>query len=332
MAANEKIKTLFRIKKLRTVFIIYWVLLAYIIVALVFWFIELYRQNETIAAFRLEQIQSGIPSNAGYTASDVAKAREGHIHQYIGEGVTFLLFIIGGAVFIFRIVRRQFKQSQQQQNFMMAVAHELKTPIAVTKLNLETIQKHKLSEEQQSRLLVNTLQEANRLNDLCNNMLVASQIEGGGYNMINEQIELSQLIKDCIHDFGIRFPKKTIIANVAEHIIVNGDYLLLQLAINNLVDNAIKYADGKTPVHVSLHRADNLIQIVISDEGKGITGEDKERIFDKFYRVGNRHTKEAKGTGLGLYLTKKIIEQHKGSIIVTDNKPQGSNFVIDLYG
>jgi signal transduction histidine kinase len=327
MAGNKKIKTLFRVKKLRTIFIIYWILLAYIIAALIWWFIALYQQNETISQFKKNPNDI---SSKNYDTSKIEEDRQRRIHQYVGEGVTFLLFIIGGAVFIFRIVQRQFRQSQQQQNFMMAVAHELKTPIAVTKLNLETIQKHKLNEEQQSRLLINTLQEANRLNDLCNNMLVASQIEGGGYNMINEQIELSQLLRECVNDFAIRFPKKQITANIAEDIIVNGDYLLLQLAINNLIDNAIKYADSKTPVNVNLLRSDDLIQITISDEGKGIADEDKAKIFDKFYRVGNRHTKEAKGTGLGLYLTKKIIEQHKGSIIVTDNKPQGSNFVIEF--
>ncbi|MEO7800469.1 MAG: HAMP domain-containing sensor histidine kinase, partial [Ginsengibacter sp.] len=264
MAGTKKIKTLFKINKLRTIFVIYWVLLAYIIAALIWWFIALYQQNEIITQFK----KNNSPlSSIGYSLSKIEDDRERRIHQYVGEGVTFLLFIIGGAVFIFRIVRRQFKQSQQQQNFMMAVAHELKTPIAVTKLNLETIQKHKLNEDQQSRLLGNTLQEANRLNDLCNNMLVASQIEGGGYNIINEQINLSELLKNCVSNFAIRFPKKNITTNITEDIIVNGDYLLLQLAINNLVDNAVKYSDSKTPVTANLKRSSGSTQLRISDEG-----------------------------------------------------------------
>ncbi|MEO7767445.1 MAG: histidine kinase dimerization/phospho-acceptor domain-containing protein, partial [Ferruginibacter sp.] len=99
--------------------------------------------------------------------------------QYVGEGSIFLLFILSGAVFIYKAVKRQFKSGQQQQNFMMAVTHELKTPIAITKLNLETLQKRKLDDVQQQRLLQNTIQEANRLNALCNNMLLASQMEAG---------------------------------------------------------------------------------------------------------------------------------------------------------
>ncbi|MFX9696122.1 histidine kinase dimerization/phospho-acceptor domain-containing protein, partial [Acinetobacter baumannii] len=82
----------------------------------------------------------------------------------VGEGVTFLALIIIGAVFVFRATRRQLKLSQQQQNFMMAVTHELKTPIAITQLNLETLQKRKLEEDKQQKLISNTLQEARRLN------------------------------------------------------------------------------------------------------------------------------------------------------------------------
>jgi K+-sensing histidine kinase KdpD len=96
--------------------------------------------------------------------------------KYIGEGVTFLLVILVGAVFVYRATKKQILLSQQEQNFMMAVTHELKTPIAVTKLNLETLQKHKkdLDETKQQKLIINSLHEADRLNALTNNILVCS--------------------------------------------------------------------------------------------------------------------------------------------------------------
>ncbi len=100
MAGHEKIKTLFRVKKLRTVFIIYWILLAYIIVALVWWFIALYQQNEVIAKFKLAQI-SAAPDGAWQSSvAKVADERARDIRMYVLEGITFLLFIIGGAVFV----------------------------------------------------------------------------------------------------------------------------------------------------------------------------------------------------------------------------------------
>jgi len=92
-------------------------------------------------------------------------------------------------------------QSQQQQNFMMAITHELKTPIAVTKLNLETMQKRKLEYEQQQKLIRTTIQEADRLNSLCNNMLLLSQIDSGGYSVTNEKFDIGTLAIECAEDF-----------------------------------------------------------------------------------------------------------------------------------
>ena len=208
---------------------------------------------------------------------------------------------------------------------MMAITHELKTPIAVTKLNLETLQKRKLDETQQQRLIQNTLQEANRLNALCNNMLLASQIEAGGYSITKEEINFGELVNECAHDFQIRFPQRTINANTDNELFMIGDKLLVQMAINNLIDNAIKYSPKESPVIISLKKENKLIAFSVKDEGKGIADSEKKKVFDKFYRISN---KEAKGTGLGLYLTKKIAQQHKADIFVIDNNPAGSNFTI----
>jgi two-component system sensor histidine kinase CiaH len=212
----------------------------------------------------------------------------------------------------------------------MAITHELKTPIAVTKLNLETMQKRKLEDSQQQRLIQNTIQEANRLNSLCNNMLLASQIEVGGYSITKEEIDLSDVVRNCVHDFSIRFPQRALQDIITNEIYLEGDFLLLQMAINNLIDNAIKYSSKESPVIISLFIEGKYIQLSVKDEGKGIDNAEKKKVFDKFYRVGNKATKGAKGTGLGLYLTKKIAQQHNANISVTDNKPTGSNFTISF--
>ena len=123
---------------------------------------------------------------------------------------------MAGAVFVFRAFRKQLKDSQNQQHFMMALTHELKTPIAVAKLNLETMQKRKLDEQQQQRLLQTALQETNRLNTLCNNMLLSSQIEAGGYRITDEETNFSELVNNCVRDFVNRFPQNNIQANIAE--------------------------------------------------------------------------------------------------------------------
>ncbi|MDB5221886.1 MAG: His Kinase (Phospho-acceptor) protein [Chitinophagaceae bacterium] len=319
----------FKIKRLRTIYILYWFLLTYIIAALVWWFIALSQQNKMMTDYKLGELNT---AEQGYQkqVNKINEEKRRKTGQYIGEGVTFFLLIVVGAVVVFRAVRRQFKQSQQQQNFMMAITHELKTPIAIAKLNLETLQKHKLPEEQQQQLISNTLQEAGRLNTLCNNLLLASKIESGDYEITTEKIDVGELVTESVNDFTMRFPKRNIDLNVSSGIYLTGDRLLLQMAVNNLIDNAIKYSGKEEKVEVSVKKENDEVRLLIKDEGKGIPDDEKNKVFIKFYRVGNLHTKEAKGTGLGLYLTKKIVEQHNGHILLADNEPRGSIFEVKL--
>ena len=316
-------------RRIRYIFIIQWVLLIYILAALIWWFIALNKQNRQMAIYETEVIKKDDPSNIKALAN-VLEVKKRKTAQYLGEGFVFFLFIITGAVFIYRAVNKQLKTSLQQQSFMMAITHELKTPIAIAKLNLETLQKRKLDDNQQQRLLQNTLQETNRLNALCNNMLLATQMDDGGYVVTKEEINFSDLVSDCVNDFIIRFPQRQFYSNVLHNIFIEGDSLLLQMAVNNLLDNANKYSGKEAAITIILREADNKISLQIKDEGKGIAHEDKKKIFDKFYRAGNVATKAAKGTGLGLYLTKKISLQHKGSVFVTDNELTGSIFTIEF--
>ena len=317
----------YKTNRLRIIFLVYWVLLAYIIAALVWWFIALNRQNVQMASFEISQLKIGDPINTRQL-SEILSIKKRKTAQYVGEGAIFLLLILSGAVFIYRAVRRQFKSGQDQQNFMMAITHELKTPIAITKLNLETLLKRKLEESQQQRLIQNTIQEANRLNALCNNMLLASQMEAGGHHITKEAINLSELTIDCIKDFVIRYPQRIFQKEIIGDIYVTGDNFLLQMAINNLIDNAIKYSPKNSVISILLYQQQKEITLVIRDQGKGIEAAEKKKVFDKFYRIGNKATKEAKGTGLGLYLTKKIALQHDATIFVGDNTPTGSDFTI----
>lgn len=322
---------LFKIKRLRTIFILYWFLLAYIIAALIWWFIDLNQQNTSMARFRMEALNQLPPlsRNDGYLEK-ITEEKNRKTAQYIGEGGTFLLLILAGAFFVFRGLRTQFRQSRQHQDFIMAITHELKTPIAITKLNLETLQKHHLPEEKRQRLLNNTIQETNRLNNLCNNMLLASQMEAGRYQVTQERINLSDLVENCVKDHVDRFPERIVIEDIEQDVYVIGDILMLELAVNNILDNAIKYSEKNTTIMLEVRLENEIVKVRITDEGKGIAAEEKKNIFMKFYRGDSLLAKKAKGTGIGLYLTKKIIEQHMGDIKVTDNVPRGSIFEICL--
>jgi signal transduction histidine kinase len=259
--------------------------------------------------------------------NEIADARNRNTAQYLGEGIFFLILISAGAVFVFRAINRQFKQAQQQENFMMAITHELKTPVAITKLNLETLQKRQLNEEQRQKLISITIQEANRLNALCNNMLLTSQIEAGGYRIMKERIDFVRLVKDCAQEFIIRFPQRSIETQLPKQAFINGDLLLLQLAVNNLLDNAIKYSAKEGIVLLKMFEAHDGIHTRVIDEGPGISKIERDKVFEKYYRGSKGRTK---GTGLGLYITKKIVEAHNGIIKIENNAERGTIFEIIL--
>ena len=326
MGYNKALQNKFKIKRLQTIYILYWFLLSYILAALVFWFIILNRQNIQLSQYRLDMIDVDDASHAEkQNKIEISKNRK--TAQYIGEGVAFLLLILTGAVAVFRAINRQFKLSQQQQNFMMAITHELKTPIAVTKLNLETLQKRTLNDEQRQKLISTTIQEANRLNALCNNMLLTSQIELGGYHIIKEKIDFASVVNECARAFIIRFPQRMIETDLPEEAHITGDLLLLELAVNNLLDNAIKYSGKESIVLLKMFQRGKELKFQVIDEGPGIPSRDKEKIFEKYYRGSMRLQK---GTGLGLYLTRKIVQEHNGRIKMRDNFPHGSIFEIIL--
>lgn len=317
-------------KGIRRILIVYWFLLFYIIAALVWWFIALNHQNEVLAGLKLQGLDA---NNISYSAQKQKIEAEQHrrTSQYIGEGATFLLLTLAGAGFVFKAVRKELEVSRQQQNFMIAITHELKTPIAIANLNLETLQKRSLSADQQSTLITNTIQETTRLNDLCNNLLLAGQFEAGGYKIIKEETDLSELADSLTSTYIRRFPQREIRKEIQEGVYLQGDKMLLQMAINNLLDNAIKYSPKEKAVTLKLSQSNGNTMLAVEDEGTGIADIEKEKVFYKFYRIGNQYTREAKGTGLGLFLTKRIAAQHSANVTIRDNIPSGSIFEIHFH-
>jgi two-component system sensor histidine kinase CiaH len=320
-------------KKIRRATILFWVLLLYIIAVLVWWFVLLERQNYIIYELKKKEITNGAydqtsPQFKNALASNEDYRRRNTV-KYIGEGTTFLLLIILGAILIYRLVRRQFKVQQQQQNFMMAITHELKTPISVSRLNLETLLKHSLDEEKKKKLLQSSLQETMRLDTMINNILVLSQMDAGFYPSSKEELDFSDLVCDVIQQFKSRYPDRKVTTEIKRDVDLNADPLLLKLLVSNLLENANKYSDKSTGISCKLF-SNGKVTLQVVDEGPGISEEEKKNIFQKFYRIGNEQTRKTQGTGLGLYLCKKIASYHGADIFVTDNKPHGSIFTVQF--
>ena len=317
-------------RKLRIATYVYWILLIYIIAALVWWSFSLLQQNQEIHQLKKEALNRSAPDYSIQLTKIEEQERRG-FYKYVGEGAAFLLLIFVGAVFIYRSVRRQFRLQQQQQNFVMAVTHELKTPIAVSRLNLETLQKYSLDEEKRKKLLQMTLQETMRLDTLINNILISSQLEGNAYTIAKEELDFSDLVKDVVKNFEARYPERDVKKSISNGVDMQGDAMLLKLLLSNLLENANKYSPKGKIIALSLSAHSNGINLEVSDEGSGIPDEEKEAVFEKFYRIGNEETRKTQGTGLGLYICQKIVKDHGGEILIKDNQPAGSKFIVQFY-
>jgi K+-sensing histidine kinase KdpD len=316
-------------KRLLLITIVYWIFLVYILSALVFWFIELDKQNSRMTDYKLNELKKD-DFQYSQKFGEIEEDRNRKTTQYISEGATFMALIILGAIFMYRAVRRQFAQQRQQENLMMAITHELKTPIAVAKLNLETLLKHPLDEAKRNKLIGMTLEETNRLNILASNILVSAQLESGRA-VTREDINFSDLVNSSANDFRNRFPDRQWHVSIREDEELRGDSFLLQILVNNLLENAVKYSPAGSTISCALTDDNNFICLKISDEGFGIPAEEKTNVFKKFYRIGSEQTRSAKGTGLGLYLCKKIAHDHHATIKVEDNSPKGSIFTVRFH-
>jgi K+-sensing histidine kinase KdpD len=309
-------------------------LLAYIIAALFFWGLSLHRQSNHIyeqekLILRQSEDSTLHPLAFALSMQRLDAKQKARTKQYLGEGITFLIVIIIGAFVVYSSFRRSIRLSRQQNNFMLAVTHELKSPIAAVKLNLQTLEKHQLDDTRRKLLLDRSIDESNRLNELCNKILYASQMEGKQYKAQRERFDMSALVESTISEYTIKYPSRFQVDVISACMVV-GDKLLLQVAIHNLLENALKYTPPASPIIVRLFIKDQLLHLQVIDEGDGIPDDEKKKVFNKFYRLGSENTRTTKGTGLGLYLTSKIVQNNAGRITVRDNMPRGAIFEFTL--
>lgn len=319
-----------KVNNLKLVSLIYWVFLTYMIAAFIWWYVSLEKQNNEIAAIKFQSIQTSDPSLAAKTNA-IQDFQLRKTKQFIGEGVTFLLLFLLGAIYVYRSLLKQLRYADQQQNFMMAVTHELKTPIAISHLNIETLLKRDLDSTQQLKLLEATLKETKRLDSLSTNILLTAQLDMGQYEANKQLVNVSELVRQNIKSFQERYPSRICNTMLEDAMEIQGEPLLIQLLINNLIDNANKYAPVTEPIYIHLQSHQNMIQLIVKDQGPGIAAADKNKVFEKFFRVGAETTRTTKGSGLGLYLCKRITEFHNATIQLTTNTPTGSIFTVTFF-
>jgi signal transduction histidine kinase len=238
--------------------IAYTVLFLYVIAAIVFWGYSLQKKSGEI--FRLEneviELKKNDISQATYKQKifEITDKKRRRTMQYWGEGGTFLIVILISAFFVYRAFHKQIQLTKLQRNFMMSVTHELKTPLAGVILNLQTLLRRKVDPEMQTKLLKSSEREAKRLSNLCNNILVSTQLEDAGKKLYQSECDLNEMVMQSAEDFmeTIEQRELKVDANLEQAFSVKGDSSLWQLVVSNLLQNAHKYSPLDQPIEVKI--------------------------------------------------------------------------------
>jgi heavy metal sensor kinase len=222
------------------------------------------------------------------------------------------------------------KSFSSQQQFIHDISHELRTPLTILKGELEVTLKKVRSQKEYESILFSSLEELNKINRIIENLLMLARFDNEEVTLETKPLDLNRLMQNILDDINILSDQKGIQINFSpeESIILEADESQLRRAILNILDNAIKYTPENGKVFVTFKKEDNTAEIKISDTGIGIAKENLPFIFDRFYRVDK--SRNTNGFGLGLSITKSIIEVHKGKIEVESQPNQGTTFAISL--
>lgn len=290
--------------------LIFYVLSVYVVVQFIWWGYHLIELTEVV--------------------SQSSKPVSNRIAMIIGEGAVFLLLLLVGIWHIRRSIRKELKLSERQNNFLLSVTHELKTPLAANKLYLQTIKKRDLSKAQIDDILKKAIDENVRLERMIDNILNATRLENNRMNIEKETIDLGQLISSIQERYNSLLDASIIEIDIDTKVEISADRFMLETVFNNLIENALKYAGKEHPITLYSSRNGETVEFGVKDLGPGVPKELKPEIFKKFFRVGNEEVRTQKGTGLGLFIVSELVRMHQGTIVCEDNSPTGLNFRITL--
>lgn len=304
--------------------ILHLVVMVYLIAAFTWWAILLYNKNEENYI-----LQQRLANTTEHVNSKVTEKYHKQKRMILSEGLFFGISILIGLVLINRSFRKEVQLNQALNDFLLSVTHELKTPIASIKLVNKTLATKDLSADKKEQLLRTGQEESQRLESLVNNILTAAKIENS-YVFNFENTSIDSFVKEKVDRYAKLFPDRNFIYQPKNNIVASVDKEAFAKAIDNLISNAIKYSPKDSQITIDVKEEDKSVSIAIIDNGQGIIPSERQKIWEKFYRVGSEETRETKGTGLGLWIAQQVISAHKGTIHYSSNEPKGSIFRITI--
>jgi signal transduction histidine kinase len=232
-----------------------------------------------------------------------------------------VLAVISCLFYLLKIIKDQKQLAEVKNDLISNITHEFKTPIATISVALESIRNFNVLDdiEKTKKYLNMSSEQLGKLNIMVEKLLETATLDSDNLELQKEPIDIIEVSDAITNRYKIQFPDKEFHTSFKiESLICNADVFHIENAINNILDNAVKY--GGPIISIVLIPKDKSLDILISDNGNTLTKTNTDRIFEKFYRVPKGNTHDVKGFGIGLYYTKTIIEKHKGSVNVELSK------------
>jgi len=253
-------------------------------------------------------------------------------------GVVFFGFIIAGVILNTIFLVREIRRNEQQDSFLNAVTHELKTPITSIRLYLETLQKRDLDEEKRHEFYQIMLDDTQRLMGTVDGVLRAARVVQKNALLSRSQVAVGPIVQDAVdlarsrHHLSQQAIDWAADGRPAEQLSVMGDRDELFTALSNVLDNAVKYSAPDPQIRVEVLTPDlQHIQIRVRDNGVGIPRSELKRVFKRFYRVLTPGSVQVKGSGLGLFIVRAIARRHGGNAYAeSEGSGKGTTVTIEL--
>ena len=254
------------------------------------------------------------------------------IVMVVSEGSFFAVMLLVVVWFLWKTVRREVELERQHQNFLSAITHELKSPLAAMRLSLETVLRGRADSTASVRFLENALQDTERLQSLVQKVLEVTRYGLAGKALTLRTASLSDTVEEAVDRFRSRASSAGARMRVAIRpgLIARVDEEAFAIVVSNLLENAIKYGGTIPEVAVRLDAADGRAVLEVEDNGRGIAEEDLPFVFKRFYRGGDEMTRTAQGTGLGLHLVEQIVTGHGGTVRIASTGPGGTVVRVEL--
>ena len=241
--------------------------------------------------------------------------------RYGWEGSFFLVVLVIGLIVLLRTLRQRARLLRMQENFVAAVSHELKSPVASIRLTAETLSLRDPPKERRDKLLLRIQEETERLETTTTNLLETRRLEEGGIKHDPQPLDLAEVVERVVDSLRPSFTAcgVTIHNGLPKGLVLLGDRTEVQIVVTNLLDNAGKAlakCDGPE-VHLAGAREGRYVKLTVSDNGVGFPTSESSRLFVKFYRLGDELRRTSRGVGLGLYLVRSLVEASGGKVSAT---------------